>query len=117
MDAPYELPLIHARGSPAELGRAQGEQLAPAVRAFVDQRLRAARVYLRERGRRDDQAFIALGRRCLAALADFDPDGWSEHQALASAAGVDADALYTCANMTDIRDILVLADARAEAEG
>ncbi len=117
MDALLDLPLIHARGSPAELGRAQGEQLAGAVRDFVDQRLRAARVYLHERGRRDDQAFVAIGRRCLAALAGFDPDGWSEHQALAAAAGVGADELYTCANMTDIRDVLVLQEAQAEAEG
>jgi isopenicillin-N N-acyltransferase-like protein len=117
MAALLELPLIHARGGPSELGRAQGEQLAEPIRAFVAQRLRAARVYLRERGGRDDQAFVALGRRCLAALESWDAAGWSEHQAVAAAAGVDAGELYTCANMTDIRDILLLADARAEAEG
>jgi len=114
MDALLDLPVVQVRGSPEELGRGQGEQLAGQVRAFVAQRLRAARAYLHERGRRDDQALAEIGRRCLAALADFDAAGWSEHQALAAAAGVDADELYTCANMTDIRDVLVLQDARAE---
>jgi isopenicillin-N N-acyltransferase-like protein len=98
---------IQVRGTPSELGEGQGRQLAGLVQRFVAQRLRAARVYLREHGCRDDQAFIALGRGCLEMLAGFDPDSWTEHQALSAAAGVDAVELYTCANMTDIRDILV----------
>ncbi len=113
----FELPQIHARGGPEQLGRAQGEQLAPSIRAFVAQRQRAARAYLFERGRRDEQAFVALGAACLAALRSFDEAAWREHQALAAAAGVGADELYTCANMTDIRDCLLWPAARAEAEG
>lgn len=111
-----ELRQIHVRGTPAELGRGQGEQLKPVIGAFVAQRLRAARVYLHERGIRDEQAFRALGAACLDRLMAWDPDGWNEHMALAGAAGVDPVDLYTTGNMTDIRDILAL-PARAEAEG
>ena len=103
-----KLPQIHVRGTPAELGRGQGEQLKPLIGAFVEQRLRAAKVYLFERGIRDQQAFRDLGRRCLEALKAWDNDGWVEHMALAEAAGIDAVDLYTTGNMTDIRDILAL---------
>jgi len=108
MTALLQLPLIHVRGTPAELGRGQGEQLKPLIGAFVEQRLRAAKVYLFERGIRDEQTFRDLGRRCLDALKSWDNDGWVEHMALAEAAGVDAVDLYTTGNMTDIRDILAL---------
>lgn len=116
MPALLTLPQIHARGTPAELGRAQGEQLKPLIGAFVAQRLRAAKVYLHERGIRDEQTFRDLGRRCLEALKSWDHDGWVEHMALAEAAGIDAVDLYTTGNMTDIRDILAL-PAVADAEG
>jgi len=116
MPALLQLPQIHVRGTPAELGRGQGQQLKPLIGAFVEQRLRAAKVYLYERGIRDEQTFRDLGRRCLEALKVWDHDGWVEHLALAEAAGVDAVDLYTTGNMTDIRDILVL-PARADAEG
>jgi hypothetical protein len=86
------------------------------IAAFVAQRLRAARVYLHERGIRDEATFRDLGRRCLEALKEWDHDGWVEHCALAEAAGVDAVDLYTTGNMTDIRDILAL-PAVADAEG
>jgi isopenicillin-N N-acyltransferase like protein len=114
-----KLPQIHVRGTPAELGRGQGEQLRPLIGAFVEQRLRAAKVYLYERGIRDEQTFRDLGRRCLEALKGWDHDGWVEHMALAEAAGIDAVDLYTTGNMTDIRDILALPQQAgiADAEG
>ncbi|HEX3133042.1 MAG TPA: C45 family peptidase [Planctomycetota bacterium] len=116
MPALLKLPQIHVRGTPAELGRSQGKQLKPLIGAFVEQRLRAAKVYLYERGIRDEQTFRDLGRRCLEALKTWDHEGWVEHMALAEAAGVDAVDLYTTGNMTDIRDILAL-PALADAEG
>ncbi len=76
MPALLTLSQIHVRGTPAELGRGQGEQLKPLIGAFVAQRLRAAKVYLHERGIRDEQTFRDLGRRCLAALKEWDLDGW-----------------------------------------
>jgi isopenicillin-N N-acyltransferase like protein len=120
MPALLKLPQIHVRGTPAELGRGQGEQLKPLIGAFVEQRLRAAKVYLYERGIRDEQTFRDLGRRCLEALKSWDNEGWVEHMALSEAAGVDAVDLYTTGNMTDIRDILALpqlSETGADAEG
>lgn len=115
-----KLPQIHVRGTPAELGRGQGEQLKAVIGEFVAQRLRAAKVYLYERGIRDEQTFRDLGRRCLESLKTWDNEGWIEHMALAEAAGVDAVDLYTTGNMTDIRDILALpelSEKAADAEG
>jgi hypothetical protein len=117
MSTLFNLPLIHVRGTPSELGRGQGEQLKSVIAEFVAQRIRAAKVYLFERGIRDQAAFINLGRQCLALLKTWDYDGWVEHMALAEAASVDAVELYTTGNMTDIRDILVLGAMSADAEG
>jgi isopenicillin-N N-acyltransferase-like protein len=111
-----DLRQITIAGTPAEMGRSQGEQLREPIRAFVAQRLDAARLYLRERGVADQDAFLALGRKCLTALKGWDIEGWTEHCATAEAAGLDPAALYTAGNMTDVRDILLL-PARADAEG
>ena len=99
------------------MGHAYGEALRQSISAFVEQRLRAARAYLYERGIRDDQALLALGAQCLELLKTWHPDGWSEVIATAAGAGVDAVELYTTGNMTDIRDILVLGGMAAESEG
>ncbi len=112
-----ELPTITLMGTPEQMGHAYGEGLRAPIRAFVEQRVRAARIYLYERGIRDDQALSALGAQCLAALKTWHPDGWSELQATAEGAGVDAVELYTTGNMTDVRDILVLGGMCAESEG
>jgi isopenicillin-N N-acyltransferase-like protein len=112
------LPLIELAGTPTEMGRAHGTALAERIRAFVDQRLRAARAYLWEQGRRDAGDLLARGRDCLAALAAWDADGHAEHVATAAAAGVDAVELFTAANMTDVRDLLLLRGGpAAEVEG
>lgn len=112
-----ELPIIQVSGSPAELGHGQGLQCKQFISEFVAQRLRAAKVYLYERGIRDQATFRDLGRQCLEQLKIWDNDGWIEHMAIAAAAGVDAVDLYTTGNMTDIRDILVLGSMSADAEG
>lgn len=112
-----ELPIIRVAGSPAEMGRAYGLALREPIRAFVAQRQRAAKVYLYERGIRDPGTLDQLGGQCLAQLATWHRDGWLELMATAEAAGVDAAALYTAGNMTDVRDILVLGSMKAEAEG
>lgn len=112
-----QLPLLSVAGTPTQMGHAYGEAFRLMISAFVEQRVRAARVYLYERGIRDDQALLALGAQCLELLKTWHPDGWSELIATASAAGVDPVQLYTTANMTDIRDILVLGGMAAESEG
>lgn len=111
-----QLPRYSFSGSPADIGRQHGKMLKEAILAYTDQRMRAAKVYLHERGIRDVAAFVGLGRKCLAALKSWDIDGWSEHMATADAAGVDAGELYTAGNMTDIRDVLALRSS-VDAEG
>jgi isopenicillin-N N-acyltransferase-like protein len=86
------------------------------IQAFVDQRMRAARVYLFERGIRDEATFRNLGAACLEAVRAWDATGHAEHLAVAAAANVDAVDLFTAGNMTDIRDILALPRV-ADAEG
>ena len=112
-----ELPIIEVAGTPAEMGRRYGEAVKPLVQAFVHQRVRAARAYLRERGFRDVDALRGLGRQCLDLLKSWDHEAWVEHHATAAGAGVDPVDLYTTGNMTDIRDILILGQMSAEAEG
>jgi isopenicillin-N N-acyltransferase-like protein len=112
-----ELPTLTLRGTPAEMGRIHGATLKDGIRAFNAQRVRAARAYLWERGIRDLDALLSLGRACLEALRAWDLDGWTEHMAVAEAAGIDAVQLYTTANMTDIRDILALGVDRTDGEG
>lgn len=104
----YDLPLIHCRGTAQELGQAYGQQCSEAIRAFVTQRLRAAKVYLWERGSRDLDGFLAIGAQCYRCFCDWDPQGADEHTATAIAAGVDPAELYTATNMTDIRDVFLV---------
>ena len=105
---PIELPTIEVKGPPRELGRAQGEARRDAIRAFAAQRLAAVRDYMADRGSADWPRFVPTGARCLAALERWDPAGYEEHAGIAEAAGVDAGELYAVANMTDVRDIVLL---------
>jgi len=101
-----ELRTITVAGSREAMGQAYGQACAGLVQAFVAQRARAATVYLRERGLRNQQLVTALAGQCLAALRRWDEPAWVEHQATAHGAGVDAVDLYAAANYTDLRDIL-----------
>lgn len=104
-----ELPEVECRGTPTELGHAQGEALRERIGAFVDQRLSALRVYLSERGeaRRFDE-FVSVGAACREVARTYDPDAIAELDAIAAAAHIDASVLYAVSNMTDVRDVLVL---------
>src|SRR3954469_131039 len=97
-----QLPIIDVSGTPDELGRAYGKACGERVREFVAQRQRAAKVYLRERGIRDADLILDLGRRCREQLKLWDHEGWVELGATAEGAGIDADQLYAAANYTDI---------------
>lgn len=112
-----DLPRFEFHGTPTDIGHQHGEALREKITAFVSLRLDAARVYLAERGMRDEQAFLNIGRKCLAKLQAWDPEGHQEHCAVAEAAKVDPIALYTIGNMTDIRDVLALPAKAAEMEG
>jgi isopenicillin-N N-acyltransferase like protein len=111
-----DLAQIHLLGPPAQMGMHYGTVCRDLIRGFVDQRMRAAAVYLREHGIRDADLFMRPASGCLAALKNWDHDGWVEHCATAEAAGIDAAQLYAAGNMTDIRDIVALS-GKAEAEG
>lgn len=112
-----ELRQITVTGTPTEMGRQQGEALRETIHAFVAQRRVAAAGYLAERGHRDGEALIGIGRKCLAMLKGWDEPGWNEHCATAEGAGIDAAELYTYGNYTDIRDVLALPAESADAEG
>ncbi len=120
----FELELLHVTGTPTEMGRAHGEQLRDRIRAFVTMRLETAADYVRDRGRASTEGILELGRQSMAIAADWDPVGHAEHLGLAEGAGVDPATLYAAANLTDMRDALVLSgppgsavDPFASAEG
>lgn len=112
-----ELRRIHCSGPPRELGRTHGEELRELIRAFAAQRVERLGEYLAERGSGDIQRFFDVGRRCLEMYADWDPAGYEEHCGIAEAAGIPAAELYSVGNMTDVRDVVLLAARAAEAEG
>ncbi len=103
-----ELPVVELSGTPVEMGRRHGAALADPIRAFVSQRLRAAKVYLWEHGLRDraEADLRAAGQGCLDALAAWDAEGHVEHLATAAAAGVDPVELYIAGNLTDVREVV-----------
>jgi isopenicillin-N N-acyltransferase-like protein len=110
-----DLPEIECRGVARELGRAQGEALRDRIGAFVDQRVTALAAYLAERGESHRHAeFVNTGRACLASAKRYDPEGATEHEGIAEAAGVEPDLLYAVTNMTDVRDVLVLGSPAPE---
>jgi len=98
---------VTAHGSPESLGRMQGLALGDRVQRFVAQRLQALDVYMAEVGRHGRASFRAVAMRSLACYADWDPDGYREHMALAESACVDPVDLFGTTNMTDIRDVML----------
>jgi hypothetical protein len=67
-----------------------------------------------ERGHANADALLDRARACLAVAEQWDPAGYVEHCATASAAGIDEALLYAASNMTDVRDIVLLSPADAE---
>ncbi len=110
-----DLPEIRLTGTPAQMGRQYGDACTALIRRFVEQRLRAARAYLWERGHRGLDPLLSIGQRSLDQLEAWDNDGWVEFRATATAAGVDPVHLHVAGNMTDLRD--VIAAPAADAEG
>ncbi|MCA9541099.1 MAG: hypothetical protein KC620_19500 [Myxococcales bacterium] len=115
---PIELPIVRVAGDPAEMGRAQGEAVRERVRAFIDVRFAAVEQYTREKGRPSGaDGLLAVGARGLEMQKVWDPIGYAEHLGIAAGARVDPVALYTAANMTDLRDALLLRGSGPDAEG
>ncbi len=115
-EALLTLPTLRVEGSPEQLGAAHGESERELIQRFVDQRLAAVEAYFSERGASGAALLTEMGARCLRIAREWDPEGTREHDAIAQAAGVASDALYAVANMTDVRDVLLLPSA-ADEEG
>lgn len=110
----YDLPQLTVRGSPQQLGDAQGAAFALRIREFIPMRFDATMEYLAALGHASIGPLVDVGRQCMAVHARWHPQGHAEHVAMAAAAGVDAVELFTAANMTDMRDVLALG---VEAKG
>lgn len=119
-----ELQTLTVKGTPLQLGEAQGEHFRHLIREFIAVRFAAVDLYSRDRGRAQGaNGLLEVGRASMAIAAEWDPDSHAEHVGIARGASVDPVDLYTATNMTDMRDALLLAGAPqaqrppADAEG
>ncbi len=114
-ERPRELERVAVSGTPRALGEQQGEALRERIRAFVAMRYDAARTYFAERGGPSVDRLTEAGAACLRLATAWDPSGSEEHRGIATAAGVGESELYAAANMTDVRDVVLLGSpVRAE---
>ncbi len=110
-----KLQTIDVAGTPRQLGRATGEALRDRIPPFIEMRLTAVRGYMAERGYPDEWPKIfEVGEASFALFEDWDPEGHAEHCGIAEGAGVDPVRLFTAANMTDMRDAVLLSAERGE---
>lgn len=112
----YQLPTVHVAGTPRAMGRAYGEACRGLIQAFVAQRLRAAKVYLWERGIRGTDGLIAAAHACQGIAATWDPDGYEEHLGIAEGADVAPAELYAATQMTDVRDVVLYPEDGPETD-
>ena len=107
-------------GTPEQIGFAHGEELRNSIQSFVEVRLDAAAKYFQEQNIKTHSIINDLretGKKCYTLFANWDPEGFIEHNAIASAAGVDPADLYTITNYTDVRDAYMLTGSSPDAEG
>ena len=102
------LPQFTVKGTPKEMGVQYGSLCRDKIHAFVANRVSAVETYMKERGRPGTAALFKAGARCLEMVSAFDPEGYAEHLGIAEGAKIDPVQLFTTANMTDVRDILIL---------
>lgn len=103
-----DLPQFTVGGSPHAMGRDYGAHFRDRIAAFVADRIAAVETYLAERGQHGTDPLFIAGAACLARVKAFDPPGYAEHLGIAEGSGIDPVRLFTTANMTDIRDIILL---------
>ena len=106
-----ELERLVVTGSPRSMGQQQGETWRERVRAFVEMRFEAVQGYMADRGHADWKQIFAVGERSFGLYESWDPAGHAEQVGIAEGAGVDPLRLFTAANMTDMRDAVLLAAA------
>ena len=104
------LPEITVEGTPDDMGRQYGETVRDLIHAFVADREKALDAYFKDRGRSGAAELFEAGAKCLEKVQAFDPSGYTEHMGIAHGADIDPVRLFATANMTDIRDILLLPD-------
>ncbi len=102
------LPQFTVTGAPQDMGRQYGALCRELIHDFVSDRRSAVEAYFVDRGYPDTSGLFEAGAQCLERLRTFDPQGYQEHLSIAEGAEVDPVRLYTTANMTDIRDIVIL---------
>lgn len=102
------LPQFTVTGSPRNMGLQYGRQCRDLIQAFVADRVLAVEAYLDEAGHQGTDRLFEAGAASLERIRAFDPDGHAEHLAIAEGAQIDPVRLFATANMTDIRDIVVL---------
>ena len=107
--ATYELPLLEVSGSARELGEQQGEAFRDRIQQFVEMRFAAVQKYFADRDRADQWDRInQAGVQSFGIFEAWDPEGYAEHNGIAAGARVDPTRLFTVANMTDMRDAVLL---------
>ncbi|MFN3198091.1 MAG: C45 family autoproteolytic acyltransferase/hydrolase [Bradymonadia bacterium] len=116
MTAPLTLTQYTFEGSPTEIGHGLGETLRDQIKAFTEVRFAAVKRYAADRGRETVDGIMEIGAQCQQMYAQWDPEGYAEHVAIAEGAGLAPLDLYVTTNMTDVRDVLLLS-AGAEEEG
>lgn len=104
----FDLPRFTVSGSPQDMGRSYGSQCREMIHRFVADREAAVETYFRERGIASTDELFAAGAACLDQVRTFHPAGHAEHLGIAEGAGIDPVRLFTTANMTDVRDVILL---------
>ncbi|MEM9070295.1 MAG: C45 family peptidase [Myxococcota bacterium] len=108
-----KLETLTVSGSPRAMGQAHGEAFRARIERFVEMRLEAVRGYMAERGRPDDwPQLFEVGKESFGRFEAWDPEGYAEHCGIAEGAGIDPLRLFSTANMTDMRDAVLLAAAK-----
>ena len=105
--APIPLQMLEVAGDYREMGRATGEALRPLIQGFVTGRLTALRANLLAARQGSSDLFKKVADEGLRSLAQWDPNGFSELEACAAAAGVSTVDLYAAASLTDFRDVIL----------
>lgn len=109
-----DLPIHIVRGTPRAMGRALGEMLAEPIRRFVDVRFTAMHRYVQDRGEATTEGILDIAHDSMHVHEQWDPRGHAEHVGIAEGAGVHPVDLYCATNMTDMRDVLLLAHPEYE---
>ncbi|MEM7779880.1 MAG: C45 family peptidase [Pseudomonadota bacterium] len=103
-----QLPQLTVSGTRSQMGQQYGAHFRELIHAFVDNRVAAVTTYLANAGHAGTEELFKAGAACLEVVKTFDPAGYEEHLGIAEGAELDPVRLFTTANMTDVRDVIIL---------